>query len=87
MNKIVREHYPVEKLPEDLRGNFPDGTSVTIEIVDEAELDEDAPKPLSVEEAVAVMRRMQQRNAERGTSVTEEEAVRRIRELRNEWDD
>ena len=35
MNKIVREHYPVEKLPEDLRAEL--GLAQTVTVVIEAE--------------------------------------------------
>ena len=83
MNKIVREHYPVEKLPEDLR-ELVSGTSVTVELTVEAY---DRPAPLSRDEAVALMRKMQREAAEKGQSVTAEEAVARIRALRDEWDD
>jgi hypothetical protein len=30
MNRIVREHYPVERLPEDLREGIPAGEQVTV---------------------------------------------------------
>jgi hypothetical protein len=33
MNRIVREHYPVEKLPEDLRAGFPAGSFVRVTLV------------------------------------------------------
>ncbi|KQX40315.1 hypothetical protein ASD04_06705 [Devosia sp. Root436] len=82
MNKIVREHYPVENLPEDLRVHFPAATSVTVEVTED-----DTHPPLSRAEAVEIMRAMQRHTAKRGESVTTEEAVRRIRELRDEWDD
>ena len=84
MNKIVRQHYPVEKLPEDLRSLVGDAASVTVELTEEhgAVL-----KPLTQQEAVALMRQSQREHAVQGTSVTAEEAVRRIRELRDEWDD
>jgi hypothetical protein len=36
MNKVVREHYPVEKLPEDLRGGFPPDARVRVTIVSES---------------------------------------------------
>ena len=79
MNKIVREHYPVEKLPEDLRSLVGGAESVTVELTEE-----DAPplKPLTRDEAVAMMRQSQQEHAARGSSITTEEAVRRVRELR-----
>jgi hypothetical protein len=37
MNKIVRMHYPVEKLPEDLRAGLDAGAHVTITIVTDAQ--------------------------------------------------
>jgi hypothetical protein len=36
MNKIVREHYPVEKLPDDLRAGILPGERVTVTIVAES---------------------------------------------------
>jgi hypothetical protein len=83
MNKIVREHYPVEKLPEDLR-ELVSSDSVTIVLTEETYA---KPAPLSRQEAVALMRQMQKDAAKRGASVTSEEAVSRIRALRDEWDD
>lgn len=90
MNKIVREHYPVDKLPEDLRKLVPGAAEVTIEVTveDDDTGDEAIAAPvLTAEEAVAMMREMQRHVAARGESVTEQEAVRRVRELRDEWDD
>ena len=84
MNKIVREHYPVEKLPEDLRRLVANSASVTIELTEERS---PAVRPLTQREAIELMRQSQSEHAARGTSVTAEEAVRRIRELRDEWDD
>lgn len=84
MNKIVREHYPVERLPEDLRLLVGAAQSVKIEITE----DTDMPRaPLTRDQAVALMRESQREHAARGTSVSSEQAVRRIRELRDEWDD
>lgn len=87
MNKIVRENYPVEKLPEDLRRLVPGAAHVTISVILEPDETEDIPPPLSPTEAVDLMRQMQRENAQRGTGITTEEAVRRIREIRDEWDD
>lgn len=84
MNKVVREHYPVEKLPEDLRELVGDARSVTVELTAERV---SSLKPLTRDELVAMIRLSQKEHAARGTSVTTEEAVRRIRELRDEWDD
>lgn len=89
MNKIVREHYPVENLPEDLRKlvSGVDHVRLVVTMDDEEFEDDDAPPAPSIEEALEIMRQMQRHTAERGESMTEEEAVRRIRELRDEWDD
>jgi hypothetical protein len=37
MNRIVREHYPVEKLPEDLREGIPAAEQVTVTVEPETE--------------------------------------------------
>lgn len=97
MNKIVLEHYPVEKLPEDLRVGLPETGSarVTVEITPErddslrtffglpendAEIDVQANLKKLLEDFDAHPERYNH-----GTTM--EEAVRRIRELRDEWDD
>jgi hypothetical protein len=75
MNKIVRENYPVSKLPEDLRfGIDPEGT-VTVTIVQEEERPE---KVMSLEEIFA-LRQPPFRTAE--------EIDADIRQQRDEWDD
>jgi hypothetical protein len=38
MNKVVREHYPVEKLPEDLRVGMTLSGHVTVTIVPDSEI-------------------------------------------------
>jgi hypothetical protein len=46
MNKIVKEHYPASKLPEDLRAGVDPAATVTVTIVEE-----EAPaKPMSLDE-------------------------------------
>ncbi|MDI4656413.1 hypothetical protein [Xanthobacter autotrophicus] len=89
MNRIVREHYPVEKLPEDLREGLPEGATVTVtveEVATKPSLEElkalvkdilENPKPMTIEEARALVG---------PRNVTAEEAVQRIRALRDEWD-
>lgn len=77
MNRIVREHYPVEKLPEDLREGL-QGTHVRVTVVPEEGAGSSGRKPLTYADIRA-------RVKPRGT--TTEEAVRRIRELRDEWGD
>jgi hypothetical protein len=76
MNRIVREHYPVSKLPEELREGLEPGASVTVTVEEER-------KPFSRDELLESFR--EARKNARG--VTVEEAVARIRELRDEWDD
>lgn len=79
MNKIVVEHYPVEKLPEDLRVGLAPAGSVRVTV------ESDPPVPMTAAEVVATMKR---RLADRDNAgVTVEEAVARIRALRDEWDD
>lgn len=89
MNKIVREHYPVDKLPEDLRQGLTAGQTVTITVEEENapsldDLEKMAenilanPQPMSLRE----LRRMVG-----PSNVTSQEAVARIRALRDEWDD
>jgi hypothetical protein len=97
MNKIVLEHYPVSKLPEELRQGFE--ASATVKVVVEEENRTDAspftypgfakfsdkqPPAMTIEEALENVRRS--RESDR-PSVTTEEAVARIRMLRDEWDD
>lgn len=92
MNKITREHYPVAKLPEELRKEFEGVETVRLLV------EEESPRLTGVA-AVAVMearygarlRKLASKapldfGAHRGRT-TIEEAVARIRELRDEWDD
>ncbi|CDZ57932.1 hypothetical protein [Neorhizobium galegae] len=98
MNKIVREHYPVANLPEDLREGL--ATDATVKIVVEVEDAaiqndigrypgfKDFPmverKPMSIADTLEAIRTYK---AEGRPSVSVEDAVSRIRELRDEWDD
>lgn len=77
MNRIVREHYPASKLPPDLRQGLGADASVTVTI------QEEAPRRLSPEEL-----RQQLQTYRQGLSrhSTLDEAVARVRELRDEWD-
>lgn len=76
MNKIVLEHYPASKLPEELRGTIALDASVKVTVEEEAETS------ISREELIRLTRKAQARS--RGTPI--EEAVERIRALRDEWD-
>jgi len=88
MNKIVREHYPVENLPADLREGLTDGSTVRVVVEVEGGVTSESgtePKRLmSVQDTLEMIRRYRESNPERADI---EEAVARIRELRDEWDD
>ena len=74
MNKIVRQHFPAEKLPPELREGFASDARVTVTI--EAEI-----KPIgdmSLEELFTLRR---------DVFASAEEAAQHIRTLREEWGD
>jgi hypothetical protein len=74
MNKVVREHYPVSKLPEDLRQGLNPLAEVTVTVVEE----ERRKDVLSIEEMFA-LRQPPYRS--------KEDIDAYIRELRDEWED
>lgn len=74
MNKILREHYPVAKLPEDLRAGLDPHADVRI-IVEQLSL---PASPMSLDEIFA-MRQPPFRTAE--------EIDSDLRRLRDEWDE
>jgi len=94
MNKIVRQHYPVANLPEDLReGLAKDATvRIVLEVEDAADDSTLGPgdfqtgpgKPLTRKEALEAIRRFKTQDR---PAVSLEEAVAHIRGLRDEWDD
>jgi len=75
MNKIIREHYPAAKLPEDLRPNEDPNARVTVIIEEEDQQPNDV---LSLEEIWAMRERPFR---------TKEEIDAEIRRQRDEWDD
>lgn len=85
MNKIVREHYPVENLPEDLRRLVPNASEVLLEITVATELPSEPTRPMTGAETAAMIRELHRNRA--GGGRTMEEIVKEVRELRNEWDD
>lgn len=76
MNKIIRKHYTVDKLPEDLRKLLDPSKPVTLVL----EQEDEATRPISKE----AFKRFFGAAKERNTSVAE--AVGRIRSLRDEWE-
>ncbi len=77
MNKIVLEHYPASKLPQELRGDIPSRASVRVVIEEEA-----APQHQN-EDSHAQWLRLRRNLTKK---VTIEEAVERVGDLREEWD-
>lgn len=77
MNKIVREHYPVERLPADLRADL--GLAKTVTLVIETEDDPSR----SAARAAAIAELLEHR---RKLAPSVSDSVERVRKLRDEWD-
>lgn len=80
--KIIREDYPVERLPEDLRSGLGDATRVRVTVERKGAPVTDKQK--SWAEIRALIDELHRSPGFK--PVTSEEAVARIRELRDEWD-
>jgi hypothetical protein len=74
--KIVLDHYPASRLPDDLRGNLASDSVVRITI------EEERRAPLSRDEFLRQVKEIKKTSK----TVTIDEAVARIRALRDEWD-
>lgn len=83
MNKIVRDHYPVAKLPEDLREGFSQSGTVKVVI----EFEDRSPFAYAEKDRAPTLEEMLRRKHADPSAysgrVTMEEAVSRIRELRD----
>jgi hypothetical protein len=79
MNKIVLEHYPVEKLPDDVRAVVGDVRAVTFVIEPEASDDRQTGE-MAYQRVTAEM-------ATWTLDTGERDSVERVRALRDEWDD
>jgi hypothetical protein len=77
MNKIVRDHYPVSMLPEDLQAQVGDAKSVRLTLEPQGE-----PKE-SLTEILMHAKRLREQGKIK--TVTTEDAVARVRALRDEW--
>jgi hypothetical protein len=75
MNRIVKEHYPASKLPEDLRAGVDPAATVTVTVVEERALPADT---VTLEEVFA---------SRRPPFRTVEEIDAGLRRQRDEWDD
>lgn len=71
MNSIVKPNYPVERLPDDLRGDLSAGTKVTVVV--------------HVHTNEGPLSRFVGRFSQKG--IEGKQAVERIRSLRDEWGD
>ena len=74
MNKIVKEHYPIAKLPEDLRAGLDPGAEVTVIIEQEAPTPSE---PMTLDEIFT---------ARQPPYRTAEEIDRELRKSRDAWD-
>ncbi|EJW11193.1 hypothetical protein A33M_3454 [Rhodovulum sp. PH10] len=79
MNKIVRENYPVSKLPEDLREGLDPSGTVRIEVTDEERAPERPPERRPTLDEIWARRRPPFR--------TKEDIDAQIRADRDAWDD
>lgn len=77
MGKVVLDHYPAERLPAELREGLAADAKVRVTVEPEAS---------SSEMAKAAFIRKLDAIRERGEKTTIEEAVARIRSLRDEWE-
>jgi hypothetical protein len=75
MNRIIREHYPASKLPEDLRAGVDPLSTVTVTIVQE----EKRPEKVVTLDEIFALRRPPFRTAD--------EIDEDLRRQRDEWDD
>ena len=75
MNKIVREHYPVKALPEDLREGLDPKGNVRVVI------EENIPPVAQQKKLLELLENARQ------SAPLDDDPVGRIRKLRDEWDD
>jgi hypothetical protein len=76
MNKIVHEHIPASALPEELREGIDASALVTVTV------QEEEPRIKTLEQ----LRRLLEDARRDAPGISTEEAVARVRELRDEWD-
>lgn len=85
MNKIVREHYPVEKLPEDLRELVHDASEVSLVITFTEATSSNRPPLASGADVVRQIRKLREQSS--GPTRSMDEIVSDVRALRDEWED
>lgn len=77
MNKVVRNHYPVSRLPEDLQRQL--GNAKAVRLTMEGE----EPSTRSLTEILMEAKRLREEGKIK--AITTEDAVARVRALRDEW--
>lgn len=78
MNRVIREHYPIENLPEDLRRDLPAHGRVSVEIVLEA--------PPGVDSLPSTGRFSRFKSRRRAAYASDEAISAHVSALRDEWD-
>lgn len=77
MNKIIHEHLKASELPDKLRGSIPLTATVTVVVEEEA-------RPTAPAQLKALLERAASQPSK---GLTMDDAVARVRALRDEWDD
>ncbi|MGA9823452.1 MAG: hypothetical protein WBQ53_01250 [Methylocystis sp.] len=80
MNKIVLEHYPVSRLPDDLREAVGDAKEVTLTIEAEDGVPDNAASPASSDDWFSKHKHIRRENFK-----TVDEVNDYVRSLRDEW--
>lgn len=80
MSKVVKRHYPVHKLPDDLQKAVGGATAVSVTL----EPDDSEHQPMTLDEIRVRIEEYRKRPDFKPVST--KEAVERIRTLRDEWD-
>ncbi len=78
MNKIVHEHLKASELPEKLRGSIPVTATVTVVVEEEVR---------SAASSSALRQMLEVAALRASPDLTMNDAVARVRGLRDEWDD
>lgn len=87
MNRIVKEHYPVEKLPEDLREGLPRSGLARVSVEVEGSLSEPTGKASPATTMAGIRADIEKLAREGRLPPISEDPVARIRKLRDDWDD
>ncbi len=77
MGRVETNHYPASEVPKVLRGNIDASALVKVVVEEEAPI-----RRLTLEQLTSMIEKARHGR----TPVTTEEAVARVRELRDEWD-